>query len=87
MRREERDATERAGANGSARVVADARGELGDLVVDRPPFTHQLADLAIGVHDRRVVAAAEGLADLGQRQLGQLAAQIHGCLLYTSRCV
>ena len=32
------------------------------------------------MHDRGVVAAAEGLPDLGQREVGQLPAQIHGDL-------
>ncbi len=44
----------------------DAVGELGDLVVDGAPFGHQRADLAVRVHDGRVVAAAEQSPDLGQ---------------------
>ena len=44
----------------------DAAGQLGDLVVDGELLGHLGADLAIGVHDRRVVAAAELLADLRQ---------------------
>ena len=49
----------------SAGLVTDAVGQLGDLVVDRPALRHQMADLTVGVHDRRVVAATELLADLG----------------------
>src|SRR5690606_2100799 len=39
--------------------LADDAGEVGDLVVERAPLAHELADLALGVHDRGVVAAAE----------------------------
>jgi len=65
---------------GSARsgLLLDAVGQLGDLRVDRPAFGHQGADFPVGVDDRGVVAAAELLADLGQRQVGELAAQVHG---------
>src|SRR4051812_35112951 len=44
------------GLGRSAGLVADPVGQLGDLVVDRPALGHQLADLAVGVHDRGVVA-------------------------------
>lgn len=50
--------------NGSG--VLDAVGQLGDLVVDGAPLGHQRTDLAVGVHDGRVVAAAELPADLRQ---------------------
>ena len=50
----------------SAGLLLDPVGQLGDLVVDRAAFGHQLTDLAVGVHDRRVVPVAEVLADLGQ---------------------
>lgn len=46
--------------------VLDAVGQLGDLVVDGAPLGHQRTDLAVGVHDGRVVAAAELPADLRQ---------------------
>ena len=44
----------------------DPAGEVGDLVVQAAPFGHQLPDLPVGVHHGGVIAAAEGLADLGQ---------------------
>src|SRR5689334_13567905 len=47
-------------------VLFDAVGQLGDLVVERPPLGHVLPDLAVGVHDRGVVAAAERLPDARQ---------------------
>ena len=50
----------------SGGLLADAVGQLGDLVVDRPALAHQLTDLAVRVHHRRVVSAAEVLADLRQ---------------------
>ena len=43
--------------------------ELGDLVIDRAALGHQLADLPIGMHNGRVIATPEGLADLRQREL------------------
>ena len=49
----------------SAGLVADPVGQLGDLVVDRPALRHQMADLAVCMHDGGVVAASELLADLG----------------------
>ena len=71
---------------GAARVSAgrrlggllDAAGELGDLVEGGAALGHLLADLAVGAHDRGVVAPAELPADLGQGEVGQLAAQVHG---------
>ncbi len=50
---------------GSAGLLFDPVGQLGDLVVDRAPFGHQLSDLLVGVHDRGVVTSAELLPDLG----------------------
>lgn len=47
-------------------AVLDAVGQLGDLVVDGAALGHQRADLAVGVHDGGVVAAAELSPDLGQ---------------------
>jgi len=44
---------------------------------NRPALGHQIADLALGVHHGRVIAVAEGLPDLRQRQVGQLPAQVH----------
>ena len=45
-------------------LLFDAVGELGDLVEDTASLRHELANLSIGVHDRRVVATTELLADL-----------------------
>ena len=42
----------------------DATGEVGHLVEQRSTLGHQLTDLAVGVHDGRVITAAEGLSDL-----------------------
>ena len=41
----------------------DSVSELCDLVINRAAFCHQVANLAISVHDGGVVAAAEGLTD------------------------
>ena len=38
---------------------------------------HEQTDLLDRVHDRGVVASAELLTDLGQREVGELAAQVH----------
>ncbi len=51
-------------------LLLDAVGQLADLVVDVATLGHLLANLAIGVHHRGVVTAAELLADLRQGQLG-----------------
>src|ERR1700761_709943 len=59
-------------------LLLDAVSELGYLCINRAALGHQTADLAIGVDHRGVVPAAELLADLGQRHVGQLAAQVHG---------
>src|SRR5215469_3605346 len=61
-------------------LLLDAVGQLGHLVVDGAALGHQRSDLPLGVHDRCVVAAAELLADLGERHLGELAAQVHADL-------
>src|SRR5258708_39650608 len=58
------------------RLLLDPVGELRDLVVDRPALGHQRADLLVRVHHGRVVAAAELLPDLGQREVRQLPAQV-----------
>lgn len=59
-------------ASHGPRLGLDPAGQIGDLVEQRPTFGHQLADLAVGVHDGRVVPATEGLPDLRQRQIGEL---------------
>ncbi len=58
----------------------DSVGELGDLVIDRAALGHELADLAVSMHHCGVVAAAEGLPDLGKREIGELTAEIHSDL-------
>src|SRR5580704_10262227 len=61
-----------------AGLLLDPVGELGDLRVDRAPLGHQPADLAVRVDDGGVVAAAELLPDLREREVGQFTAQVHG---------
>lgn len=46
-----------------AGALLDAGGQLLHLVVDAAAFGHLLADLLVRMHDRGVVAAAEGLPD------------------------
>ena len=58
----------------------DSVGELGDLVIDRAALGHELADLAVSMHHCGVIASAEGLPDLGKRELGELTAEIHSDL-------
>lgn len=50
--------------SGLARLLLDAVSQFGYLVVNRVLFGHELADLAVRVHDRRMVPVAELLADL-----------------------
>ena len=45
-------------------LLPNSVGQLGDLVIDRPAFSHELANLAIGMHNSGVVAAAKCLANL-----------------------
>lgn len=52
----------------------DAAGEVGHLVEQGAPLSHQLSNFPVGVHDRGVVATTEGLADLRQGKVGQLPA-------------
>jgi hypothetical protein len=47
-------------------LLFDAIREFRDLGVERAPLRHLRLDLLVRVHDGRVVAAAELLADLGQ---------------------
>src|ERR671934_2493996 len=55
----------------------DARGELLHEVVDAAVLLDELGDLGGCVDDGRVVAAAELLADLRERAVGELAAEVH----------
>ena len=52
-------------------------GEFGDLVIDRTPLSHQLADLPIGMHHSGVITPSEGLANLWQGELSKFAAKVH----------
>src|SRR5689334_14355502 len=73
----------RAGARASVLVAGallDARRELLHLFEGLAPLGDLVADLLVGVHDGGVVAAAEGLPDARQRQVGELAAEVHGDL-------
>jgi len=67
-------------AVGRRSAASELRGDLGHLVVDRAAFLHELADLLVGVHDRGVIAIAEQLSDLRQRETGALSAEVHGDL-------
>src|SRR5215472_2042296 len=57
--------------------LLDPRGQLLHEVPHRSVLTDHAVDLRVGVDDRRVIAAAELLADLGQRRVGQLAREVH----------
>ena len=60
--------------------LLDAARELGDLVIRRATLCHLRADLAVGVHHRCMVAAAELLTNLWKGKIGEFSAQIHGNL-------
>ncbi len=51
-----------------------------DLVEGVAVAIYEVRDLGCGVHDSRVVAAAEGASDLGERFVGELTAEVHGDL-------
>src|SRR5712691_10093495 len=55
----------------------DACGQLLHQVVHRAVLADQTRDLGRGVDDGGVVAAAEFLADLRERRVGQLAREVH----------
>src|SRR5215210_4660735 len=81
MRKVESGSTEtRPFRTGFSTGLLDARRELLDEVVDAPVLLDQLRDLRSRVDDRCVVASTELLADLGQRAVRELAAQVHGDL-------
>lgn len=63
-----------AGGSDGAGLGLDSAGQVCDLIEQTAPFGHELADLAIGVHHRGVITAAEGLSDLRQGQVGELTA-------------
>src|SRR5262245_54967852 len=56
---------------------ADRLDQLGDLVVDLPPFLHQRADLLHRVDHGGVVAAAVLTGDGGIAEVGELTADVH----------
>src|SRR5690606_10591645 len=58
-------------------AAAELRGDLCHLVVQRATLLHELADLLVRVHDRGVIAIAEELTDLRQRQTRAFATQVH----------
>src|SRR2546423_15690508 len=53
------------------------RGQLLHQVVHRAVLADQARDLGGGMDDGRVVAAAEFLADLRERRVGQLPREVH----------
>src|SRR5438046_1111817 len=61
-------------------ALLDPRRELLDLFEGLAALGDLVTDLLVGVHDRGVVAAAEGLPDAREGQVGQLAAEVHGDL-------
>src|SRR5688500_3007099 len=64
----------------TAAALADARGEVLDLVVDLTLFGELTDDLLVRMQHGRVVPAAEDISDLGQRKIGELPDEIHGDL-------
>src|SRR4029434_3339105 len=65
---------------GWSAALTDPLDEQGDLIVDLSILAHERTDLLNGVHDRRVVPAAEDLGDVREGQLGQLAHDVHADL-------
>ena len=55
-------------------------GQLPDLLVPGFLFSHLSAHLVGGVDHRRVIASPEAVADLGQGEIRELTAQVHGYL-------
>jgi hypothetical protein len=53
--------------------LTDTSGEFLDVIEHLTPLSHLRQDFSLGVHDRGVVTA-ERLADLGQGEVGELAA-------------
>src|SRR5690349_13682191 len=66
-------------------ALTDPGREFLDVIEDLAAFCHRSADLLLGVHDGRVITT-ERLTDFGQRQVGELAAQIHGDLTGLREC-
>src|SRR4028118_2421299 len=61
-------------------LAFDVVSDLVDLVKDISVAVNKIGDFAIRVHDRGVIAAAEGASYLRQRLISQLPAEIHGNL-------
>src|SRR5690242_5749604 len=60
-----------------SRPALDELGELVDLFVDLPALRHLLLDLVDRVDHGRVIALAERLGDLREREVGELATDVH----------
>lgn len=65
---------------GLALNCLDAANDLSHLVINVAALVHVFGDLLLGIHHSGVVTAAKQLANLRQRQIGLLAADIHGNL-------
>ena len=58
----------------------DASDEFLDGIIELDIFVAFFGDLVVGMDDRGMIPAAKAAADLGQRGVGELAAEIHGNL-------
>src|SRR6476646_1310713 len=58
-------------------AVANTRGQLLDVIVGLPALGEFQPDLLGCMHDGRMVPATECLPYFGQRQVGELTAQVH----------
>src|SRR6185436_13250239 len=58
--------------------LLDSRCEFLDQVVDASVLANQPRDVRGCVDDRRMVSTAEVVADLGERAVGELSAEVHG---------
>ena len=54
--------------------------EVSDLVIETAALTYERANLAISVHNGRVITPTEGLPNLGQGEVGEFAAEVHSDL-------
>lgn len=60
-------------------LLTNPRREFFNVIEDLAAVAHFVEDLALRVHHRGVVTA-ERLADLGQGEVGEFAAEVHGDL-------
>lgn len=60
--------------------LLDALDEVFDDLMKLGVLLALFGDLVVGVQDGRMVTAAEEVADLRQRGVGELAAEVHGNL-------